>query len=203
MKLLPIKLLRSGTLDLRAYEDTLSRLLKGSFADLSPEMRKEKTEQIIRASAGAAMAMGATPVPLLEMPVIAAMVRAVGKVYGVEKISKKLMLEIAAAMGGGMVMRQALRLIPFVGAMTGASRIYATTWAVGRAAEYYFSRGQRVSGEDMRRVFQETMEAKQHEQESGAGGLEERLRKLDDLYGKKLISEQEYLNKKRELLESL
>ena len=101
-----MKLLQQGTLDLKAYEDTLKRLLKGDFAELPPGERKAKTEQIIKTSAMAAMALGATPVPLLEMPVMAAMVRAIGKVYGVNSIGKKAMLEIAAAMGGGLVMRQ-------------------------------------------------------------------------------------------------
>lgn len=203
MRLLPINLLKNGSLDLKAYQDTLTRLLKGGFADIPPEERREKTDQIIRASAAAAMAMGATPVPFLEMPVIAAMVRAIGKVYGVDTISKKAMLEIAAAMGGGLLVRQAFRLIPFVGAMAGVSRVYATTWAVGRAAQFYFSGGQDMPGQSIRQVFDETMEAKQRDQGAGGESLEERLRKLDDLYQKKLISEQDYLNKKRELLDSL
>jgi uncharacterized protein (DUF697 family) len=203
MKLLPIKLLRDGTLDLKEYQDTLKRLLTGGFADIPPEERKEKTDQIIRASAAAAMAMGATPVPFLEMPVIAAMVRAIGKVYGVDTISKKVMLEIAAAMGGGLLVRQAFRLIPFVGAMAGVSRVYATTWAVGRAAQYYFSGGQDAPGQNIRQVFEQTMEAKQREQGAEGESLEDRLRKLDDIYQKNLISEQDYLNKKKELLDSL
>lgn len=198
-----MKLLQNRTVDLKSYEDTLRRLLKGDFADLPPGERKAKVEQIIKTSAVAAMAMGAVPVPLLEMPVMAAMVRAIGKVYGVNTIGKKAMLEIAAAMGGGLVLRQAMRLIPFVGAMAGASRVYGTTWAVGRVAEVYFSRAQSVSGEEMRRVFEETMEAKRHEQGQGGENLEERLRTLENLYIKQLISEQEYRRKKQDLLDSI
>lgn len=200
-----MKLLQKGTFDLRPYEDTLRRLLKGDFAGLPPEARREKTDQIIKASAMAAMAMGAVPVPLLEMPVLAAMVRAIGKVHGVESPGKKVMLEIAAAVGGGMVLRQAMRLVPFVGGLAGASGIYANTWAVGRVAEFYFSRGQSASGEEMRRVFRETMEEKSHEGEQRAdpADLERRLRALDDLRKKNLIDEQEYREKKRALLASL
>lgn len=200
-----MKLLQTGTFDLKTYEDTLRRLLKGDFADLPPEARREKTDQIIKASAMAAMAMSAVPVPLLEMPVMAAMVRAIGKVYGVKSPGKKVMLEIAAAVGGGMVLRQALRLVPFVGGLAGASRIYGNTWAVGRVAEFYFSKGQSASGEEMRRVFRETMEEKSHEgeQQPDPADLEQRLRTLDELHRKNLIDEQEYREKKRALLASL
>lgn len=198
-----MKLPQIPTLDLKAHEDTLRRLLKGDFSDLPPGERRAKTEQIIKASAFAAMALGATPLPLLEMPVMAAMVRAIGKVYGVNSIGKKAMLEIAAAMGGGLVLRQAMRLIPFVGAMAGASRVYGTTLAVGRVAEYYFSRGQSVSGEEMRRVFEESIEAERHEPGPGGGNLEDRLRTLEDLYKKRLISEQEYRKKRQELLDAI
>ena len=43
---------------LREYEDTLRRLVRGDFEDLSPQERREKVEQVLRASAGAAMATG-------------------------------------------------------------------------------------------------------------------------------------------------
>ena len=58
---------REGRRTVAEYEDTLRRLLRGTFEDLSEAERHERTEQIIRASALAAMAPGAAPRPPLEM----------------------------------------------------------------------------------------------------------------------------------------
>ncbi len=187
------------------YEDTLKRLVSGDFSDLSPEEREKKTEQIIQASAVAAMAMAAVPLPLLEMPVLAAMVRAIGKVHGSQAEGKKVMLEIAAAVGGGLVLRQAMRFIPFVGGMANVSRIYGTTWALGRTAQFYFSGKRAPSAEDLRKVFQETVEAKVSEQEArmASGKLAAKLQTLEELRKKKLISEEEYLEKRSALLATL
>ncbi|MCZ6843987.1 MAG: hypothetical protein O7G32_14310 [SAR324 cluster bacterium] len=200
-----MNLVKNGMARLKPYEDTLKRLVSGDFAELSPAERGEKAEQMIQACAAAAMAMGAAPVPLLELPVFAAMVRALGKVYGAEAVGKKVLLEIAAAAGGGLLLRQAMRFVPFVGGMANASRIYGTTWALGRAAQFYFSRRQAPSREELRQVFQETVENKSREQdERMAGqGLDEKLRTLDKLRKQRLISEEEYQQKRHALLGAL
>jgi uncharacterized protein (DUF697 family) len=198
-------LLRGGVEAARAYEETLKRLLRGGFADLSPAEREQQVEQIIQAAALAAMALGSAPLPLLEMPVLAAMVRAIGKVYGVERTGRKVLLELAAALGGALALRQALRLIPVVGGMANASRIYGATWALGRAAQFLFTRGKDASREEMREVFRETMQNKTREQAERAEalGLEEKLRTLKRLRRRGLISEEEYGQKRSELLAEL
>ncbi len=194
----------------KGYEETLKRLFRQGFEDLSPEEREAAVEQIIRAGAVAAMALGAAPVPLLEMPVLVAMVRAIGRVYGVERTGKQVMLELAAALGGALLLRQGLRLIPVFGGMAGVSRIYGTAWALGRSAQLIFSRGGKASKEEMRRTFRDTMEARSREQaermrsgDAESGGLEERLRTLKGLRDEALISEAEYRRKRAQMLAEL
>ncbi len=187
------------------YEDTLRRLLKGNFADLSPQERQERSDQIIRLSATAAMALGAAPLPFLELPVLVTMVRAIGKVYGVESTGKKALLQLLVSLGGGILLRQGLRLLPFGGSLPFLSRIYGATYALGKATQLYFSRGEPLPKEDMRRVFQETLKAKTEEQ---AGHMESvdfegRLRTLESLKDKNLISEQEYRERRGALLAML
>ena len=189
----------------RSYEDTLKRLLRGNFADLAPAERAAKVDEIIQGAALAATALAAAPVPLLEMPVLAAMVRAIGKVYGVERTAKKALLELGAALGSALVLRQGLRLIPVVGGMAGASQTYGATWALGRAAQLYFSAAGKTPKAEMRRVFRETMENKSRDQAEHmeASGLEEKFRTLEKLRGERLITEAEYHRKRAELLAEL
>ena len=184
------------------YEDTLRRLLRGTFEDLSEAERRERTEQIIRASALAAMALGATPVPLLEMPVLAAMVRAIAKVYGVEPRGRKGLIQLGASLGGGIFFRQVMRLIPFAGPLPHLSRIYGATYALGRTAQIYFAREAPLREEELRREFEATLAAKTEEQATRmkAGNFEARLEELRRRRAKGLISEEEYQEKRGALL---
>ena len=193
---------RKGRRTVAEYEDTLRRLLRGTFEDLSEAERRERTEQIIRASALAAMALGATPVPLLEMPVLAAMVRAIAKVHGVEQGGAKGLIQLGASLGGGIFLRQVMRLIPFAGPLPHLSRIYGATYALGRTAQIYFARGAPLREEELRREFEATLAAKTEEQASRmkAGRFEARLEELRRLRAKGLLSEEEYREKRGALL---
>ena len=200
-----IRKLKGEVANIRAYEDTLKRLLKGDFKDLSPEERQHRVEQIIQAGATTAMALGAAPIPFLETPVMAAMVRAIGKVHGTNQTGKRALLELAGAMGGGLALRQLSRLIPIGGSVVFASRIYGATWALGRAADLYFSSQVKPSSDDIRQVYEETMDRKMKEQEGkmNASDFETRLKELDDLLKRKVITPEEYRKKREQLLESL
>ena len=188
----------------REYQDTLRRLLKGDFQDLEPDARREKVDQIVQISASAAMALAAAPIPFLDMPVQAAMVRAIAKVHGVRGNSAKVFLQIVAGVGGGMVVRQALRLVPF-GGIAHLSRVYGTTWALGRVSDLYFQHGTPVAEGELRALFLETLERKYEEksQRLQSSDLAGRLRELDQLWSDGQLTEQEHRAKREQLIASL
>lgn len=191
------------------YRDTLERLLRGDFADLSPEARREKIEQIIAVSTQAAVLLGMAPVPFLDIPVQGAMVRAIAKVHGVRGHERKLLLQVAAALGGGALIRQALRLIPVAGGLSRATRVYAATWALGRAADRYYAAlardGRPPAEADVRAEFEHTLHerARSHAERMDATDAEARLRELKRLHDQGLIDEAEYRHKRGEILAGL
>lgn len=193
--------LRSGPV-FRDYEDTLRRLMKGEFEDLSPEERREKVEQVISLSAMAAMATAAAPVPFLELPVQLAMVRTIARINGVKAPGRKLLWELVGTLGGGIVMRQIMRMVPVVGSLPYLSRIYGATWALGRVAHVYYSGEVPRDREELRRMFEETAGRTSAEQSERMrrGDLEAQLRYLDDLLGRNVITHEEHRKKREELL---
>lgn len=191
------------------FDDTLRRLLRGDFHDLTDGERRARVEQIIGLSASASMAMAAAPVPLLELPVQAAMVAAVARVHGQRRSGRRALWEVGAALGGGMVLRQALRLLPFVGPLPVLSRVYGATWALGRAAQAYYQAQAEArpppSPEELRTLFDETART-QTEAQSRSLSREDvvrTLRLLDDLRAREAITEAEYRRKRDEVLSSL
>ena len=188
----------------REYQDTLRRLLKGDFQDLDPDARREKVDQIVQLCASAAMALAAAPIPFLDMPVQAAMVRAIAKVHGVRGYSAKVFLQIVAGVGGGLVVRQALRLVPF-GGVAHLSRVYGTTWALGRVSDLYFQHGTPVADGELRGLFLDTLERKYDEKSRRLQGsdLAGRLRELDQLLTEGQLTDQEHRAKREQLIASL
>jgi len=188
----------------REYEDTIRRLLKGDFADLNRAQKEARVEQIISVSSMAAMATASAPLPFLEMPVQMAMVKAIAKVHGNRSPGKKALLQLAATAGAGLVLRQLLRLLPIAGNVSLLSRLYAATWALGRAANLYFS-ATNPSPEAVRQVFEETLNQKEAEstERMEKNHMEARFAELSALRDKGVISEEEYRRKRADLLSEL
>jgi len=148
---------RSGRESLTVYKETLGRLRTGSFDDLTPEAREAQVELIIQAGARAAVLASSAPIPFLEMPVLALMVQAIARVYGVERSTRKVMAELAGAMGGGLVLRQLFRRLPIIGALTQSARIHATTLALGYTAKRHYA-AQALRAEPQKQSNQSTPE---------------------------------------------
>jgi len=187
------------------FDDTLRRLLRGNFADLTEADRRDRVEQIIGLSAMAAMAMAATPVPFMELPVQAAMVRAIARVHGQDKSGREVLMELAAALGGGMVFRQVMRLLPLVGPLPFLSRIYGATYALGRVAQVYYAAGLAPGSGELRQLFEDTareetvMQSRRLDRDEVASTL----RYLDELRARAVISEREYRRKRDEVLAAI
>lgn len=190
---------------LQDFHDTLRRLLRGGFADLSEIERRDRVEQIIGLSAMASMAMATTPVPFLELPVQAAMVRAIARVHGYDKSGRQVLLELGAALGGGLVLRQVFRLLPVVGPLPLLSRIYGATYALGRVAHVYYASGLEARPDELRQLFQETAAAHTVEEAEALrrSDVASTLRYLDELRARAVISEQEFRRKRDEVLATL
>ena len=63
------------------------------------------------------------------------------------------------------MLRQLMKLIPYVGFVVNVSRVYGTTWALGAAAEYYFKHDREVEKEELMRVFKTVLKQKTEEKE--------------------------------------
>lgn len=186
-----------------AYEDTLRRLLGHGFADLDAAERQAAVEQVVSVSALTASALAAAPLPFLDLPVHLAMVRAIAKVHGQERPGRAVLLHIAATLGSGLALRQLLRVVPFAGSMSYASRAYAATWALGRAANLYFGRQPPPSSEQLQAEFRRTAAEKAGASPipAEADALARRLSVLQHLHERGLITDDEYAARRRALLE--
>jgi uncharacterized protein (DUF697 family) len=192
---------------LQGHQDTLDRLLQGSFADLTPAARAERVEEIIRTSAMAAMGMASMPVPFLDIPVLVAMVSAIGRVHGLNQGDNKLYLQVVGTLGGGLAVRQILRMVPF-GSQLYLSQIYGATWALGLTANHICATGGTPQPNQVRALFEETLRRKAEEHQKRAKtqpakaplGPEARLLELQGLREKNLISQDEYDRKRAEIL---
>ena len=179
--------------------------MRDGFADLSPAERQERVEQVIQSSALAAMAVGAAPVPFLELPFMAIMVSAIARIHGQKVSGKKAIWQMAGALGGGLFLRQIQKLIPGVGTLAATSRIYGATWALGRVANAYYGTAKPPEEHELKQVFEETMEAKTSEQahrmEEGEALTE--LNRLEEAFKSGHLNANDYRRQRKALLERL
>ncbi|GAK51279.1 hypothetical protein U14_02522 [Candidatus Moduliflexus flocculans] len=186
------------------YKLLIQRLISGNFAQATQQERDKTVMAIIHASAVTSTALSIIPVPMVETPVQITMVRAIGKVYE-QDLDEKIVLEILSVVGGNYLLRQLLRLIPYVGWAVNLSRVYATTWAMGAAAEYYFKHDREVEKEELMKVFKTVLKQKTQEKEKDMTDRRviERLEELKGLLDKKLITQEEYDRKREAIIEEL
>jgi len=182
------------------YKGLLQRLLAGDFEQATQKERDEIVFTITQASAVTAAVISIIPVPLIESPIQITLVRAIGQVYN-QELDEKVVLEILSVIGGNVLLRQLIKLIPYVGVIVNISRVYGTTWAIGAAAEYYFKHNREVEKEELLRVFNTVLKQKTREKETEMKErhTEERLEELRKLLHKDLITQNEY-DKKREAI---
>jgi len=184
-------------------DNTLRRLIAGDFHDYTPEQKKALVERIISASALAAAF--SSPVPLLDLPIQAAMISAIAKVCGEQVGPKQALLRITGTLGLGMLLRQTGRVLPIGGNVTRLGRVYAATWALGQAAYLHYAGHGKVGRAQMRDLYHKTLMEKQMEQSarSHAQHIKEQLTELDHLVQDGVITLDEYRHKRKEILQKL
>lgn len=186
------------------YKTLLQRLLAGDFEQATQKERDEIVLTITHASAVTSSVISIIPVPLIESPIQITMVRAIGQVYN-QELDEKVVLEILSVIGGNVLLRQLMKLIPYVGVIINISRVYGTTWAIGAAAEYYFKHNREVEKEELLKVFKTVLKQKTREKETEMKErqTEERLEELKKILNKDLITQEEYDKKREEIISEL
>ncbi len=106
---------------------------------------------------------GAIPVPWVDLLILPGiqtrMIHHVAKLYG-QPVKAKHFGELAGALGLGMLVRQGIRelmkFIPYVGSVAGGALAGASTFALGKAACFYYSgvqQGHAPPPDDIRRYY--------------------------------------------------
>ena len=110
---------------------------------------------------------GALPVPWVDLLILPAiqtrLIHQLAQLYG-QSFQAKHFGELASALGIGLVVRQAVRevtkFIPVVGSVAGAALAGSTTFALGKAACFYYSavqKGHAPRPEELRRYYKEQL----------------------------------------------
>ena len=139
--------LRAALLELlpAAYRQTLLAL-DNSMRSLKHLHERRAMPYVISYSAMAATA-AAVPLPWVDIPVVTALqahlVYRLAQVYQ-QPVGAKTFLEMAAPIGGRLLVRQAVRgilkFVPYVGMAANATLAYAYTYGLGKACCWYFGR---------------------------------------------------------------
>jgi uncharacterized protein (DUF697 family) len=129
---------------------TLKDAATGKTRKFSAHERERAARDLIQMSGFAAATVTYAPLPVVDFvaitPIQAAMVMALGRVYGREltmKESTNVLIELGSVCGAGLLARQiwtaASKLIlPGLGGILAGPYAFAVTWAMGRTAMKYF-----------------------------------------------------------------
>jgi uncharacterized protein (DUF697 family) len=110
---------------------------------------------------------GAVPIPWVDLLVLPGiqtrMVHEIARLYG-QPFQGRHVTELGSALGVGMLVRQGIRevmkFIPYVGSVAGGALAGASTFALGKAACYYYSavqKGHAPSADELRRYYKEQL----------------------------------------------
>jgi uncharacterized protein (DUF697 family) len=195
------------------YLETIARVMHGNFESATDPEKLAAVRDVTIVCSVAAAAVTVQPVPLLDIallaPIHVGMVQAIGQVHG-HKLDAKSVVEVLATFGGTIVTRSILgsvvKVIPVFGWAASASMAYAMTYAVGEVSHCYFQSGRGLSSSQLRTMFRSVYDAKRAEKAETAKAnetLKEKLRQVTDAYEAGLLTEEEYREKKEQVLKEL
>jgi uncharacterized protein (DUF697 family)/predicted GTPase len=161
-----------------AYRQTLATLDEAT-RELKDIYARHALPLILGYSSLAATA-GAIPIPWLDLLVLPGiqtqMIHHLARYYG-QPLSGARFLELASALGLGMLVRQAVRelvkFIPVVGSVAGGALAGASTYALGKAFCYYYSavhQGHMPQPQELRRYYKEQLTLAEATWRKVAGG---------------------------------
>ena len=145
-----------------SWMDTLEDIRTKDFRKASEKQRDKAARDVVNLCSYACAVISISPIPfsdaVLMLPVQSAMVATVGHIYGrkvTQADAKRLILELGATAGIGMLARQGIKaLLPVVGAMLTIPAAYAANWGIGRVAIEYFKNPDAVSGDKLKEIFE-------------------------------------------------
>jgi uncharacterized protein (DUF697 family) len=116
---------------------------------------------------GLAATAGAIPIPWVDLLILPGiqtrMIYHLGRLYG-QPVSAEHFLQMAGALGMGLLVRQAIRevtkFIPFFGSVAGAALAGTATFALGKAFCFYYSnvlKGRVPTPEELKAYYQEQL----------------------------------------------
>ena len=123
----------------------------------------------------------AVPVPWVDMPAVVAiqanMIRRIAAIYG-QEMSSRTLLDTLGAAGGRMVLRflvrEPLKMLPFVGMAASAAMAFAYTYGLGRASCWYFGelrRGNTPTTQEVETVWKDAMDVAKGLWQKRPGGV--------------------------------
>ncbi len=193
-----------------SYTDTIKRIMSGDYDDATPAERDTAVREVIQMCSAAAAAVSVQPIPLLDIalisPIQIVMVQAIGRVHG-HSLDRKAVLEIVSTFGASILAQNVImataKLIPFVGWVAAVAMSYALTWAIGEVSEHYFRNGRGVPQAELQEMFDRIYKSKKAEKQSAVKGddsLKDRLEQLKEAKAQGLLTDEEFEEKKREML---
>ena len=192
------------------YREVFRRIAEGDYDDAPAEEREEAVRKLIQVCSAAAAAVTVQPIPFLDTalisPIQIGMVQGVARIYG-HRLDKKSVLEMLSTFGASMVaqnvMMAAAKFVPFLGSLVAISMAYALTWAIGEVSDHYFKNGRGVPASELQEMFKKVYQDKRREKESkhkGNSTLKDKLEQLKQAFDAGLLDEEEFRQKKEDLL---
>jgi len=134
-----------------------------------PPLRRAAAQKVIRQSTMLNTAIGAEPVPLIDIPVLltmqARMVLRIAAIYG-ESFNARHAKELISTIAGGLLFRylaqQGAKLVPSGGWAVAAGIAAVGTWAIGHVAIEYFESGKRLTRQQMRDMYKNILKRDRH-----------------------------------------
>jgi uncharacterized protein (DUF697 family)/predicted GTPase len=153
-----------------AYRQSLLKLDE-DMNELREMLLNRAFPSILRTATLAGTA-GAVPVPLVDIPIVAALqsrlVYKLAKLYGQPHQAQRF-LEAAGIIGvgalGRVAIRQVTKLIPWVGSVAGGAYSFGVTYAIGRSACWYYGEilsGHMPQADEVKSVLGSAFESARH-----------------------------------------
>lgn len=150
-----------------------------------PGYRRQAANRVIRNSSMFNAAVGAEPIPGLDIPILLAvqarMVLRIAAIFG-EPLNAEQAKTLVATVVGGVTLRylaqQGAKLIPGPGWVVAGAVAGVGTWAIGQVAVQYFEHGKKLSSEHMQSLYEQEVRQRRR-----FLGKKRRHRKGDDGHG--------------------
>jgi uncharacterized protein (DUF697 family) len=134
-----------------------------------PAVRRSMANKVIRQSAVLNTAIGAEPIPFIDIPVLLTtqvrMVMRIAAIYG-EPFTARHARELVGTVAGGLAFRylaqQGAKLVPTGGWAVAAGIAALGTWAIGQVAVEYFESGKRLTRRQMREMYKNVLKRDKH-----------------------------------------